>query len=168
MRWSIVHQCDKLQFTIPGDRRKSGKRKPPENSGGMELCGLIATAAGITGIVGVTIIVTAARRKLGSGEGDPGEHFAGILSAAAGGIAAFLGGDGVIQNRNHQLGIPLQPNDGELPQGHEQPATVTGHHQFVIKHAANGGRNLTDRIILAVTDIPDNGVEYHGIQNLHC
>ena len=60
----------------------------------------------IAGIASVSV-VAAFGRKLHRREGDPAEHFAGILTAA-GIVAAFLGGNGVIQHRNDQLGFPLQ------------------------------------------------------------
>lgn len=116
----------------------------------------------------VAAVIAAAGGEPGGGEGDFAEHLAGIFGAARG-FAAFLGGDCVVQNGNHQLGIPFQTNDGELPQGDEEPAAVTAVHQIVIKHGANGGRDLQSIVLSAmvVANIPNLGAEDHGIQNLH-
>ena len=71
--------------------------------------------------------------KLGSGEGNPGEHLAGILGAAAGGFAAFLGRNGVLHYRDHQLSVPFQADDGELAQCDEESFPVAGENKFLIK-----------------------------------
>ena len=62
--------------------------------------------------------VAALGRKLGLRERNAAEHFAGIFGTA-GVVAAFFGGNAVIQHRHHQLGIPLQAQDGELSQGYQ-------------------------------------------------
>ena len=102
-------------------------------------------------------------------EGDSTEHLAGILGAAAtGGITAFLGGDGVIQHRNYQLGIPLQPNDGELAQGDEEPPLPARKHQLLIKDRADALGDLGSHGIAGTfAHIPDFGTQHHGIQHLH-
>ena len=67
-------------------------------------------------------------------EGDLVKEGAGVLGAAAGVGAALLGGDGVVEDRHDQLGRPLQTDDGELAQGHEEPLLVAAQHQIVPEH----------------------------------
>jgi len=125
---------------------------------------MVAAAA----LLRLTALIAAPGRKLRCRERNPAEHLAGILGAARR-ITAFLGRDAVVQNRNHQLCIPFQPNDGKLPQRYKQPAPIPGEHQFLIKHLPDIGRDL-DRgslLAVAVTDIPHLGAEHHGIQHLH-
>lgn len=113
--------------------------------------------------------VAVVRGELLSREGDPAEHFAGILGAAAAGLAAFLHRNGVVQHRDHQLGVPLQPDNGELSQGDEQPPLAAGEHQLLVKGGPDGLRNLNGhRFAGAVADLLDLGAQHHGIQNLYC
>ena len=114
----------------------------------------------------VTLAITALRCELLGREGNPGEHLAGILGAADG-IAAILGGNGVVKNRHDQLSIPLQPDDGELTQGHVQPLLIPGEHQVLVETAANGSGNLAAGLAAAVADILDFTAQHHGIQHLH-
>ena len=117
----------------------------------------------------VSAAIAVVRGELLGREGNPAEHFAGILGAAAAGLAAFLHRDGVVQYRDHQLGIPLQPDDGELPQGDEQPPLAAGEHQLLVKGGSDGLRNLNGhRFAGAVADLLDLGAKHHGIQNLYC
>ena len=141
-------------------------QKPPEDSPAVFR---LITAGGISAVIFAgTIIVAAGGGELLSGEGDPGEELAGILrTAAAGGIAAFLGGDGVIQHRHDQLGIPLQTDDGELAQCDEQTALIAGDHQVLVEHLPDVCRDLHDLVAPAVADVADLGSKNHGIQHLH-
>ena len=99
-------------------------------------CGLVAAIIFLLGIA-------SSGSELLGGEGDTAEHFAGILGAA-GGIGAVLGGQAVVQYRDDQLSRAFQPDDGELPQGDEEPPFVPGEHQFLVKlvldKAWNGNR----------------------------
>ena len=79
------------------------------------------------------MLVATAGDELLFREGDATEDFAGIFSAAAWGVTAFLGGYAVIQNRNYQLGIPLQPDERELPQGDKQSALLVAQYQLLVK-----------------------------------
>ena len=85
--------------------------------------------------------VAAGGGELLGGEGDAAEQLAGILRAA-GIVAAFLGGDGIVQHRDDQLGVPLQADDGELAQSDIQPPAVRGQHQLIVEQRANGPRDL--------------------------
>ena len=134
------------------------------------MCVLFAAAAVIAAVVGraAAVSVAAGGGELGRGEGNSAEHFAGILGAA-GGVAAFLGGNGVIQHRHDELGIPLQTDHRELAQGDKQPAAVTGFHQIFVKLAADTAGDLDAGILPApvLADFPHLGAEDHGIQHLH-
>jgi hypothetical protein len=129
-------------------------------------CFLAILSAGlIAAFLGIAVAVPGG--EFGCGKGDSAEHFTGIFGAA-GGFAAILGGDAVLQYRHHQLGIPLQTDDGELAQSHKQSAFVTGEYQLLVKHAADGPGDLGDHFSAGtVTDILDLGIENHGIQYLH-
>ena len=100
------------------------------------------------------------------GEGDPGEHFAGILCQPRI-VAAFLGGQGVIQHRNHQLGIPLQTDDGELAQGHIEPPVIPVQHQRLVKEFLDEIRQLDNGGVIAFMAFPDLGTQDHGVQHFH-
>ena len=111
--------------------------------------------------------VTVSGREFFGREGDPAEHLAGILTAA-GAVAAFFGGNGVVQNGDNELCVPFQTDDGELPQGYEQPPPLPGEYQLIIKAAGNGVGDLEGVLIAAAfADLPDFGTEDHGIQYLH-
>ena len=109
-------------------------------------------------------LVAASGGELILREWDPGKHLAGIFPAA-GGIAALLGGQTVVQHRNQQLGIPLQTDDGELTQGHQQLPVDFPCDQFLIKQAPDTLRDLGNRPVAAA--LADLGAEDHGIQYLH-
>ena len=111
-------------------------------------------------------MVTAGGRELPGGEGDPGEHLAGIFRKS-GVVAAFLGGDGVFQNRHHQLGIPLQPNDGKLTQGHIEPPMVTVWYQFLVEHFLDALGDLNHRLVMAIVTFPNFGTQDHWVQDFH-
>ena len=91
--------------------------------GGLLSASLVAVIVGI---------VTTHWIELLSREGDPAEHLAGVF-CTAGIVTAFLHGDAVLQHRNHQLGIPLQPDDGKLAQSNKEPSPVAGEHQLFVK-----------------------------------
>ena len=110
--------------------------------------------------------VAAVGGELTGREGDSAEQFTGILGAA-GIVAAFLGGDGVVQHRHDELCVPLQTDDGELAQGHIEPAAVRSHDQVIIEEPLNGGGDLDRARVGPVADIPDPGAEDHGIQYFH-
>ena len=129
---------------------------------------MLVAAGGIGwGIVTAACVIAAAGSKLGSGEGDAAEHFAGVLRIAAGAVAAFLGGNGVIQHRHNQLGIPLKPDDGKLTQGYEQPTLISGKHQFFVEQLPDIGRNLHHAAAAAVAGVLYLAAQHHGIQYLH-
>jgi len=119
-------------------------------------------------VLGLCLTVAAFGGKLGGREGNPGEHLAGVFGAA-GRIAAFLGGDTVVQYRHHKLGIPFQTDDRELAQSNKQSAVFAGKYQFVIKCLQDALRNLYHGAFLtaAVAHFPDLGAEDHRIQHLH-
>ena len=77
------------------------------------ISGLFVLWVAVTTVFVPTIVVAAGGGELPGGEWDPGEHLAGIFRKT-GIVAALLGRNGVFQNRNHQLGIPFQTNDGKL------------------------------------------------------
>lgn len=120
------------------------------------------------GAFAVILIIATVGRKLGCGEGDAAEHLTGIF-CTAGGIAALLGGNGVIQYRYDELCRPLQTNDGELSQRDEEPTAVTAVNQIVIKQAFDALGNLQGAILPAavITNVLYLGAENHGIQHLH-
>ena len=116
----------------------------------------------------ILLSVTSFWRKLGSGEGNAAEHLAWVFRAA-GVIAAFLGGNAVIQHGNNKLCIPFQTNDGELTEGDVEFPLFWIETQFFIKHGfyrirrLHGGGFLTS----ALANIPYFGTKHHGIQNLY-
>ena len=71
---------------------------------------VFASAGMVTVIV---LCITASGGKFFGGERDAAEHLTGVFRAT-GIVAALLDRDAVIQHWHHQLGFPLQPDDGEL------------------------------------------------------
>jgi len=131
-------------------------------------CLVIGGAVIAAGVVAVGFLIAVSGSELGGGEGDPGEHLAGILGAAARILTAFFGGDGVIHYRDYQLGIPFQTNDGELAQGDEEPPPVAGEDQFLVEQAGDPVGDVDGFLAGAVADFLDLGAEDHGVQYLHC
>ena len=123
---------------------------------------------------GLVIRVSGIRAVTGGGgeflgrKGDSGEHFTGILPAA-GIVTAFLAGNGIIQYRYHQLGIPLQSDDGELSQGHQQLPLASGKYQRIFIKLPDAVRYLHGNGIAAagICFLHFRG-QNHGIQDLHC
>ena len=114
------------------------------------------------------VLIASRWRELLGGEGDPGEHFAGVFRSGAGGVAAFFGGYGVIQHRHDELGVPLQADDGELPQCHIEPPLGGVHHQVAFEEALDRTGDLDEAAFLRLAGIRHPGAEDHGIQHLHC
>ncbi len=116
----------------------------------------------------IPLLVAVPGDKLLFREGNAAEHFTGILSTAARSVAAFLGGNAVIQHRHDNLGIPLQTDDGELTQRDEQAAVIVAQHQFLVEHILDVRGNLRGQFLTGtVADLLHFGAENHGIQHFH-
>ena len=141
----------------------SVNNQAPSCEGAFPLGCLISAA-----LVVIRLPVTSAGSELCSRERNPREHLAGIFRAT-GGIAAFLGGNCIIQHRNDQLRIPLQADNGELSQSDVEAFALPCDHQFIIKHLADWAGQLQSTVVpaLALAHIPHFGAEYHGIQGFH-
>ena len=121
------------------------------------------SGCGTAAIFPIAGFVAAGGYKLPFRERDLGEQFTGVF-CAAGVVAALLGGDAVVQHRDYQLGIPLQPNNGELPQCYQQPPLLTAENQFLIKAAANPLGDLLDGLFPGTfAHIHHFGTEHHGV-----
>ena len=84
-------------------------------------------------VTAVAVVVTTGWSELRSREGDSAEQLTGIFRAAARGIAAFLGWNGIVQHGHDQLGIPLQPDNGKLSQRHMEPAVFRSQYQRFVE-----------------------------------
>ena len=120
----------------------------------------------VAAIVIPAVSITACGCELPGGEGDAGEHFAGIFRKPWV-VAAFLGWDGVIQHRYDQLGITLQTNDGKLAQSHIEPPVVAIQGQRFVEHLLDKLGDLKHSGVLAFLSLPDFGTQHHGIQHFH-
>ena len=98
--------------------------------------------------------VTIAWGKSFSREWNPGEHLAGIFSAA-GTFTAFFCGNAVFCHRHNQLGIPFQTDNRKLSQAHIQAAVFVAKNQFLVKCRANAAGNLHQTALPAVANIPN-------------
>ena len=76
------------------------------------------------------------REELFHGETYPGEERAGVVLRAG---HAVLVGQAVVVDRYHQLAVPLQADDGELPQGGQPYAAAVRQHQILAKVGQDGG-----------------------------
>ena len=123
---------------------------------------------GLVVVIAAVFVVAAGGGEFLGGEGDTAEHFTGVFPGA-GVVAAFLAGDGVIQHRHHQLGIPFQPDNGELAQGHEQLPLASGEYQGVFVQFPDAVGDLDgDGFTAAGIRFLHPGGQHHGIQYLHC
>lgn len=128
---------------------------------------LFLACSGIAAL-GAGAIVAVSGREPVLREGNSGEDLAGILGAARA-FAALLGGDTVADNRNTNLHIPLQTDDGKLAQCHVEPAAFSAEDQLLIKQRHDPLRKLGQCPILTGTLAHIQGLpcQDHGIQNLH-
>ena len=115
------------------------------------------------------VVVTVASRgsELFGGEGDSGEHFAGIFRCGTGGVAAFLGGQSVVENGHDELCVPFQPDDGELAQGHIQPPPGGCEDQILVKKGTDRSGDLYHTALLLFAGLRYPGTENHGIKYLY-
>ena len=127
-------------------------------------------SAGFVMTVRIIFSVAIPGRKLLGREGDAAEHFAGIFCAAAALVAAFLAGKSVIQHRHDELGLPLQPDDGELPQSHKQLPLAACDHQRLVKEIPDtfGDLNRNGAFTPTGVALPDLGGQNHRVENFHC
>jgi hypothetical protein len=101
-------------------------------------------------------------------EGDPTKQLTGIFRIGAGGVGAFFAGDRVLQERYYHLGIPLQTNNGELPQRHKKPTVVMTCHQIFIKQLLNAFWDLRAELLRAMITVFGNlAGKYHGLENFY-
>ena len=107
------------------------------------------------------------REELAHREGDVPEQSAGVLAAVAAG--ALLVGHTVVVDGHQQLGVPLQPDDGELAQGHIDPSAVVPAGQLPAEAVAHEGGDFT-QVAVAVplaAAVHDAGVQHDGVHGLH-
>lgn len=118
----------------------------------------------MTGILGIAV----SGRKLSRGEGNLGEHFAGILCGTAA-VRTFLAGNAVGKNRYYQLSIPLQADDRELPQSYIESSALIAHTEILVEKLPNllGDKGSGLLAAAAVAAVLDSAGENHGIQNLN-
>lgn len=111
----------------------------------------------------------AGREKLVDREVHVAEQAAGIFLIAA--VALRLG-DTVVVDGNQQLRVALQTYQRKLTQCYIVAAlAAVVHDQFLIKAAADAGRQLCDAGLAAATAggtaIHDAGIQYDGVHSLH-
>ena len=139
-----------------------------ENRSDFHRADIIRPYEGVWSIAAMLVLIATRGGELLGGEGDPGEHFTGVFRGGAGGVAAFLGGQGVVQDGDDELGVPLQADDGELAQGHIEPPLAGVHHQIPLEKALDGPGDLDHAAFLGLAGIRHPGAEDHGVQHLHC
>lgn len=83
------------------------------------------------------------------GEADLAEDLAGILVPVLVPAGALPGGHAVVVHGDEQLGVPLQPDHGELPQGHIQPPAAPVKGQVAVEAGADAGGDLRELILRA-------------------
>lgn len=143
------------------------KRKPsvPANRGGRFLSSL--TGAVVLGTFVVSGGVQSVRgEEFLHRECDALEQVTGITAAAAG---AFFLGHAVIKNRNEQLAVTLQTNDGELAQRDKDDTVFLSSGEVAVEALADTGRDLADVAVTAAVGTPLNqfGVQNDRIDSFH-
>ena len=125
----------------------------------MILCALVVAA----------VVQTVGGEELIHGEADTLEELAGVLASAAAAAGAVLVGHAVVEHGHEQLAVPLQADDGELPQGYEGPAVVVAHGQLAAEALAHAGGNLADVAVAAaaLAALHQLGVQDDGVHRLH-
>lgn len=105
--------------------------------------------------------------ELVDGELHMAEDLAGVLLAAAAG--AFLLGHTVVVHRHKQLGIPLQPDDGELAQGDIDPLALAAAAQLAVETATDTGGHVGQLAVtgVALAHIYQLHVEDDGVHHLY-
>lgn len=83
------------------------------------------------------------------GEADLAEDLAGILVPVLVPAGALPGGHAVVVHGDEQLGVPLQPDHGELPQGHIQPPAAPVKGQVAVEAGADAGGDLRQVVLRA-------------------
>ena len=127
------------------------------------MAGAVAAGAGIV----LGHFQGAGREKLPNGEGHVAEQAAGVLLVAA---AALRLGDAVVIHRDQQLGVPLQPHQGKLAQGHIEPAaSAVVEHQLLAEAAGDERRNFRQAALTApgLAAVVHPGVQNDGVHGLH-
>jgi hypothetical protein len=104
------------------------------------------------------------REKFSYGEGDAAEQRAGIFAASAG---AFFFGHAVIIDGNKQLGIPLQTDNGELPQCHIDPTGIIAAAEVTSKAAVYAGRYFAQRTIGTGAVSVNAGIQKKGFYSFY-
>lgn len=65
--------------------------------------------------------------------------------------AALPGGHAVVVHGDQKLGVPLQPDHGELAQSHIQPAAVGLKGQLAVEAGADAGGDLGEVVLRAAS-----------------
>ena len=127
----------------------------------------LAAAAKIPGLlVRLGTADRVGREELAHREADVAEQPAGVLAGAAG---TLLLGHAVIVHGDQELGVPLQPHDGELPQRHIDAPRVVPAGQLAAEEAADEGRDLAQVAVAgtAAAGLHQLRIQHDGINGLH-
>ena len=98
------------------------------------------------------------------------EQLAGVLITGAAVAGALLIGHAVVIDGDQELGIPLQPDEGELAQGHIEPLALAGEVQVAAKAGADAGGHLGEFAVsgaVAVTGVYQLHAQDQGVYGLH-
>ena len=112
--------------------------------------------SGTAAAVGLDLLVAVAPgggavggEKLAHGELDLPEQLAGVLLLAVTAAVAVLLRHTVVVGGDQDLGVPLQADDGELPQGNVQAVHIAAGDQLLREAGAHGRRNLAAAVVVA-------------------
>lgn len=97
------------------------------------------------------------------------ENLAGVLIAGRVAAGALLFRDAVVVDGGEQLGVPLQTDEGELPQGDIEPPVLAAEAQLTAEAGADAGRNLGDFAVTGttLTHIHQFDAQHNGVHRLH-
>ena len=97
------------------------------------------------------------------------ENLAGVLIAGGVAAGALLLRDAVVVNGGEQLGVPLQTDEGELPQGDIEPPGLTAKAQLTAKAGADAGGNLGDLAVTvaAFAHVHQLDAQHNGVHRLY-
>ena len=155
-----------LTFPAPGERSRGGRKRQVRSEAGRSAA---AAAVILCALVVAAVVQTVGGEELIHGEADTLEELAGVLAGAAAAAGAVLVGHAVVEHGHEQLAVPLQADDGELPQGDKGAAVVVAHGQLTAEALAHAGGNLADVAVAAavLAALHQLGVQDDGVHGLH-
>ena len=113
---------------VLGYKKEAAEGRPPLSS----FCPVYsAAAAGAHFLIALLAVNAVGREELVDRELNLSEQFAGVFPAVVTAAGALLLGHAVVVHGHEQLGVALQPDNGELTQRHIEAVNIAAGHQLL-------------------------------------